>query len=35
VNFNPTSSNFGKVTTKGGGVGGGERNIQLSLHAYF
>src|SRR6266404_3123723 len=35
VNFNPTSSNFGKVTTKGGGVGGGERNLQLSLRAYF
>jgi hypothetical protein len=35
VNFNPTSSTFGKVTTKGGGVGGGERNIQLSLRYYF
>jgi hypothetical protein len=35
VNFDPTSSNFGKVTTKGGGVGGGERNIQLSLRIYF
>jgi hypothetical protein len=35
VNFDPTSSNFGKVTTKGGGVGGGERNIQLSLRVYF
>jgi hypothetical protein len=35
VNFDPTSSNFGKVTTKGGGVGGGERNIQLSLRLYF
>jgi len=35
VNFDPTSSNFGKVTTKGGGVGGGERNLQLSLRAYF
>ena len=35
VNFNPTSSNFGKVTTKGGGVGGGERNLQLSLRFYF
>jgi len=35
VNFDPTSSNFGKVTTKGGGVGGGERNFQLSLRAYF
>jgi len=35
VNFNPTSSTFGKVTTKGGGVGGGERNLQLSLRAYF
>ncbi|MBZ5725553.1 MAG: TonB-dependent receptor [Acidobacteriia bacterium] len=35
VNFNPTSSTFGKVTTKGGGVGGGERNLQLSLRLYF
>ncbi len=35
VNFNPTSSSFGKVTTKGGGVGGGERNLQLSLRFYF
>jgi hypothetical protein len=35
VNFDPTSSNFGKVTTKGGGVGGGERNLQLSLRVYF
>jgi hypothetical protein len=35
VNFDPTSSNFGKVTTKGGGVGGGERNLQLSLRLYF
>src|SRR5206468_1896310 len=35
VNFDPVSSNFGKVTTKGGGVGGGERNIQLSLRVYF
>lgn len=35
VNFDPTSSNFGKVTTKGGGVGGGERNLQLSLRFYF
>ena len=35
VNFNPTSSTFGKVTTKGGGVGGGERNLQLSLRYYF
>jgi len=35
VNFNPTSSNFGKVTTKGGGVAGGERNLQLSLRFYF
>ena len=35
VNYDPTSSNFGKVTTKGGGVGGGERNIQLSLRVYF
>jgi len=35
VNFNPTSSAFGKVTSKGGGVGGGERNLQLSLRFYF
>jgi len=35
VNFDPMSSNFGKVTTKGGGVGGGERNLQLSLRFYF
>jgi hypothetical protein len=35
VNFDPTSSNFGKVTTKGGGVGGGERNMQLSLRINF
>jgi len=35
VNFDPTSSNFGKVTTKGGGVGGGERNLQVSLRLYF
>ena len=30
VDFNPTSSTFGKVTTKGG-----ERNVQLSLRFYF
>jgi hypothetical protein len=36
VNFNPTSSTFGEVTTKGGNPGsGGERNIQLSLRFYF
>jgi len=35
VNFDPSSSNFGKVTTKGGGVGQGERNLQLSLRAQF
>ena len=35
VNFNPTSSTFGKVTTKGAGVGGGERNLQLSLRFEF
>src|SRR5438876_5314874 len=35
VSFNPTSSTFGKVTTKGGGLGGGERNLQLSLRFYF
>lgn len=35
VQFNPTTSTFGKVTTKGGGTGGGERNLQLSLRLYF
>ena len=35
VSFDPNSANFGKVTTKGGGVGGGERNLQLSLRAEF
>jgi predicted heme/steroid binding protein len=35
VQFNPTNSNFGKVTTKGGGVGQGERNLQLSLRLQF
>ena len=35
VNFNPTSSTFGKMTTKGGGTGQGERNLQLSLRLYF
>jgi predicted heme/steroid binding protein len=35
VNFDPASSNFGKVTTKGGGTGGGERNLQLSLRMFF
>ena len=36
VNFNPTSSTFGEVTSKGSGPGGGgERNIQLSLRLNF
>jgi predicted heme/steroid binding protein len=35
VQLNPTSSTFGKVTTKGGGTGQGERNLQLSLRFYF
>ncbi|MGH9402471.1 MAG: carboxypeptidase regulatory-like domain-containing protein [Terriglobia bacterium] len=36
VNFDPTSSTFGEVTSKGSGPGGGgERNIQLSLRFYF
>jgi hypothetical protein len=36
VNFNPTSSTFGEVTTKGGSpFSGGERNIQLSLKLEF
>jgi hypothetical protein len=35
VQFNPTSATFGKVTTKGGGTGAGERNLQLSLRVYF
>jgi len=29
IGLNPTSSTFGKVLTKGGGVAGGERNLQL------
>jgi hypothetical protein len=37
VQFNPTNTKtFGKVLTKGGGSSGsGERNLQLSLRAYF
>jgi predicted heme/steroid binding protein len=36
VNFNPTSSTFGKVTVKGSGSSGqGERNLQLSLRLEF
>ncbi|HXJ93984.1 MAG TPA: carboxypeptidase-like regulatory domain-containing protein [Terriglobia bacterium] len=36
VQFNPTSSTFGEVTTKGSGPGGGgERNFQLSLRVDF
>jgi hypothetical protein len=37
VQFNPTNlKTFGKVLTKGGGSSGsGERNLQLSLRAYF
>ncbi len=36
IGLNPTNlATFGKVLTKGGGVGGGERNLQLSLRAYF
>lgn len=36
IGLNPTNLNtFGKVLTKGGGVGGGERNLQLSLRFYF
>jgi hypothetical protein len=35
IGLNPTSSTFGKVLTKGGGVGQGERNLQLSLRFYF
>ena len=36
VQFNPTSSTFGEVTTKGSSPGGGgERNIQLSLRLNF
>jgi predicted heme/steroid binding protein len=35
VNFDALSGSFGKVTTKGGGTGGGERNLQLSLRFYF
>jgi len=37
IQFNPTNlKTFGKVLTKGGGSSGsGERNLQLSLRAYF
>jgi hypothetical protein len=36
IGLNPTNLNtFGKVLTKGGGVGQGERNLQLSLRFYF
>ena len=36
IGLDPTNLNtFGKVLTKGGGVGGGERNLQLSLRFYF
>jgi predicted heme/steroid binding protein len=35
IGLNPTSSTFGKVLTKGGGVGQGERNLQLSLRFKF
>jgi len=33
--LNPTSPTFGKITSKGGGPGTGERNLQLSLRLYF
>src|SRR5205814_2718561 len=36
IGLDPANLNtFGKVLTKGGGVGGGERNLQLSLRFYF
>jgi hypothetical protein len=36
IGLNPDNlATFGKVLTKGGGVGGGERNLQLSLRFYF
>ncbi|HEY7351816.1 MAG TPA: carboxypeptidase regulatory-like domain-containing protein [Terriglobales bacterium] len=36
IGLDPKNLNtFGKVLTKGGGVGGGERNLQLSLRLYF
>lgn len=36
IGFDPNNLNtFGKVLTKGGGVGNGERNLQLSLRLYF
>jgi Carboxypeptidase regulatory-like domain/TonB-dependent Receptor Plug Domain len=36
IGLDPTNlATFGKVLTKGGGVGGGERNLQLSLRFYF
>ena len=35
IGLNPTASTFGKVLTKGGNSGQGERNLQLSLRAQF
>jgi hypothetical protein len=36
IGLNPANLNtFGKVLSKGGGVSGGERNLQLSLRFYF
>ncbi|HXT76962.1 MAG TPA: carboxypeptidase-like regulatory domain-containing protein [Candidatus Eisenbacteria bacterium] len=36
IGLNPDNlATFGKVLTKGGGVAGGERNLQLSLRFYF
>lgn len=35
VSFDVNNANFGKVTTKGGNPGGGERNLQLSLRFFF
>jgi len=36
IGLDPNNLNtFGKVLTKGGGVGNGERNLQLSLRLYF
>jgi hypothetical protein len=33
--LNPTQASVGKITSKGGSPGNGERNMQLSLRFYF
>jgi Carboxypeptidase regulatory-like domain/TonB-dependent Receptor Plug Domain len=35
LDLNPNDAAFGKVTSKGGNPGSGERNLQLSLRFYF